>query len=85
MDVYKFVYDAFQGQVKLLLIIYFEGVTLNFDTIIALFVQGLYVDFVYGKDDVVELHKRLFFDWLLFVGLINGRNVWRVDFIEKYA
>lgn len=58
---------------------------LNFDMIIVLFVQGLYVDFVYGKDDVVELYKCLFFDWLLFVGLINGCNVWCVDFIEKYV
>ncbi len=34
-------YDALQGQVKLLLTTYFEGVTPNLDTITALPVQGL--------------------------------------------
>lgn len=57
--------DALQGQVKLLLTTYFEGVTPNLDTITALPVQGLHVDLVHGKDiDVAELHKRLPSDWL---------------------
>ncbi len=60
----------------------FEGVTPNLDTITALPVQGLHVDLVDGKDDVVELHKRLPSDWLLSAGLINGRNVWRADLTE---
>ncbi len=62
---------------KLLLTTYFEGVTPNLDTIIALPVQGLHVDLIHGKDDVAELHQRLPVDWLLSAGLINGRNVWR--------
>ncbi len=85
LDAYKPAYDALQGQVKLLLTTYFEGVTPNLDTITALPVQGLHVDLVHGKDDVVELHKRLPSDWLLSAGLINGRNVWRADLTEKYA
>ena len=59
LDAYKPAYDALQGQVKLLLTTYFEGVTPNLDTITALPVQGLHVDLVHGKDDVAELHKRL--------------------------
>ncbi len=70
---------------KLLLTTYFEGVTPNLDTIIALPVQGLHVDLIHGKDDVAELHQRLPVDWLLSAGLINGRNVWRADLTEKYA
>ena len=85
LDAYKPAYDALQGQVKLLLTTYFEGVTPNLDTITALPVQGLRVDLVHGKDDVAELHKRLPSDWLLSAGLINGRNVWRADLTEKYA
>lgn len=85
LDAYKPAYDALQGQVKLLLTTYFEGVTPNLDTITALPVQGLHVDLVHGKDDVAELHKRLPSDWLLSAGLINGRNVWRADLTEKYA
>lgn len=85
LNAYKPAYDALQGQVKLLLTTYFEGVTPNLDTITALPVQGLHVDLVHGKDDVAELHKRLPSDWLLSAGLINGRNVWRADLTEKYA
>ncbi|EKG9214794.1 5-methyltetrahydropteroyltriglutamate--homocysteine S-methyltransferase [Escherichia coli] len=85
LDAYKPAYDALQGQVKLLLTTYFEGVTPNLDTITALPVQGLHVDLVHGKDDVAELHKRLPSDWLLSAGLINGRNVWRADLTERYA
>ncbi|MFH3651728.1 5-methyltetrahydropteroyltriglutamate--homocysteine S-methyltransferase, partial [Acinetobacter baumannii] len=78
-------YDALQGQVKLLLTTYFEGISDNLATIAALPVQGLHVDLVHGKDDVAELHNRLPADWLLSAGLINGRNVWRADLTEKYA
>lgn len=85
LDAFKPAYDALQGQVKLLLTTYFEGVTPNLNTITALPVQGLHVDFVHGKDDVAELHKRLPADWLLSAGLVNGRNVWRADLSEKYA
>ncbi len=49
-------YDALATAVKLLLTTYFEGVTPNTDTIIALPVQGLHVDLIHGKDDdVAEL------------------------------
>lgn len=82
---FKPAYEALQGPVKLLLTTYFEGVTPNLEGIIALPVQGLHVDLVHGSDDVAELHRRLPADWLLSVGLINGRNVWRADLTEKYA
>lgn len=85
LEAFKPAYDALTGQVKLLLTTYFEGVTPNTDTITALPVQGLHVDFVHGKDDAAELHTRLPADWLLSAGLVNGRNVWRADLSEKYA
>jgi 5-methyltetrahydropteroyltriglutamate--homocysteine methyltransferase len=85
LDAFKPAYEALQGQVKLLLTTYFEGISDNLDVITALPVQGLHVDLVHGKDDVAELHKRLPADWLLSAGLINGRNVWRADLTEKYA
>lgn len=84
-EAFKPAYEALQGQVKLLLTTYFEGVTANLDTIIALPVQGLHVDLVHGKDSVAVLHQRLPAHWLLSAGLVNGRNVWRADLTEKYA
>ena len=85
LDAFKPAYDALAGQVKLLLTTYFEGVTPNLDTLIALPVQGLHVDLVQGKDDINTLHQKLPADWLLSAGVINGRNVWRADLTEKYA
>ena len=85
LDAFKPAYDALAGQVKLLLTTYFEGVTPNLDTLIALPVQGLHVDLVQGKDDINTLHQKLPADWLLSAGVINGRNVWRAYLTEKYA
>ncbi|AXW86582.1 5-methyltetrahydropteroyltriglutamate--homocysteine S-methyltransferase [Lonsdalea britannica] len=72
-------YDALQGQVKLLLTTYFDSIGQNLDTIKALPVQGLHVDLVHGKDDAAALNAQLPADWVLSLGVINGRNVWRAD------
>lgn len=76
---FKPAYDALQGKTKLLLTTYFESIGSNIDTIRALPVQGLHVDLVHGKDDIVLLNSKLPASWLLSVGVINGRNVWRAD------
>lgn len=81
---YQPAYDALSGQVKVLLTTYFEGVTPNINTIKALPVQGLHVDFVQGSDDINYIHQQLPADWVLSAGVINGRNVWRTDLSEKY-
>ena len=75
LEAFKPAYDALQGQVKLLLTTYFEGVSDNLETIAALPVQGLHVDLVHGKDDVAELHKRLPADWLLTAGLDTNKVI----------
>ncbi|MCT2385220.1 5-methyltetrahydropteroyltriglutamate--homocysteine S-methyltransferase [Erwinia pyrifoliae] len=76
---FKPAYDALQGQTKLLLTTYFDSIGQNLDTISALPVQGLHVDLVHGKDDISLLNGKVPADWLLSVGVINGRNVWRAD------
>ncbi len=72
-------YQALQGQVKLLLTTYFDSIGHNLDTIRALPVQGLHVDVVAGQDDIAALNVQLPKNWLLSLGVINGRNVWRAD------
>lgn len=72
-------YQALQGQVKLLLTTYFDSIGHNLDTIRALPVQGLHVDVVAGQDDIAALNAQLPKNWLLSLGIINGRNVWRAD------
>ncbi|MBK0034758.1 5-methyltetrahydropteroyltriglutamate--homocysteine S-methyltransferase [Erwinia sp. S43] len=72
-------YDALQGRAKLLLTTYFDSIGQNLKTITALPVQGLHVDLVHGKDDIALLNNNVPANWLLSVGVINGRNVWRAD------
>ncbi|WP_226053000.1 5-methyltetrahydropteroyltriglutamate--homocysteine S-methyltransferase [Dickeya chrysanthemi] len=76
---FKPAYDVLQGQVKLLLTTYFDSIGQNLDVIKALPVQGLHVDLVHGKDDAATLNAQLPADWVLSLGVINGRNVWRAD------
>lgn len=79
LDAFKPAYDALQGSVKLLLTTYFDSIGHNLDTLRALPVQGLHVDLVHGKDDAAALLAQLPADWLISLGVINGRNVWRAD------
>ncbi|MCW2488151.1 5-methyltetrahydropteroyltriglutamate--homocysteine S-methyltransferase [Candidatus Symbiopectobacterium sp. NZEC127] len=79
LDAFKPAYDALQGSTKLLLTTYFDSIGHNLDTIRALPVQGLHVDLVHGKDDAAALLAQLPADWLVSLGVINGRNVWRAD------
>jgi 5-methyltetrahydropteroyltriglutamate--homocysteine methyltransferase len=79
LNAFKPAYDALQGQVKLLLTTYFDSVGHNLDTLRQLPVQGLHVDLVGGHDDIAVLNKVLPKQWLLSLGVINGRNVWRAD------
>ncbi|MBN3168940.1 5-methyltetrahydropteroyltriglutamate--homocysteine S-methyltransferase [Pectobacterium brasiliense] len=76
---FKPAYDALQGQVKLLLTTYFDSVSQNLETIKTLPVQGLHIDLVHGKDDAATLSAQLPANWVLSLGVINGRNVWRAD------
>ncbi|MEC5320911.1 5-methyltetrahydropteroyltriglutamate--homocysteine S-methyltransferase [Brenneria populi subsp. brevivirga] len=81
---FKPAYDALQGRVKVLLTTYFDSIGQNLDAIKALPVQGLHVDLVHGKDDAAALHEQLPADWLLSLGVINGRNVWRADLSQWF-
>ncbi|MEJ5175049.1 MULTISPECIES: 5-methyltetrahydropteroyltriglutamate--homocysteine S-methyltransferase [Erwinia] len=76
---FKSAYAALQGHSKLLLTTYFDSIGQNIDIITALPVQGLHVDLVHGNDDIFVLNSKVPASWLLSVGVINGRNVWRAD------
>ncbi|MEZ3501163.1 5-methyltetrahydropteroyltriglutamate--homocysteine S-methyltransferase [Pantoea sp. KPR_PJ] len=78
-------YAALQGEVKLLLTTYFDSISQNLDAICKLPVQGLHVDLVHGHDDIAWLNAQLPAEWLLSLGVINGRNVWRADLSHWFA
>ncbi|AUX95137.1 5-methyltetrahydropteroyltriglutamate--homocysteine S-methyltransferase [Mixta gaviniae] len=79
LEAFKPTYQALQGHSKLLLTTYFDSIGQNIETIRELPVQGLHVDLVHGKDDAAALNAQLPAAWLLSLGVINGRNVWRAD------
>ena len=76
---YETAYRELAGPVKLLLTTYFDSIGHHLDLIRSLPVQGLHVDLVAGQDSPDDLHRRLPAHWLLSLGVINGRNVWRAD------
>lgn len=78
-DAFQPAYDALQGDVKLLLTTYFDSIGQNLDVIKTLPVQGLHVDLVQGHDDIHHINQQIPKTWLLSLGVINGRNVWRAD------
>ncbi len=80
---YSTAYAALEGKTKLLLTTYFDSIGHHLDLIKSLPVQGLHIDLVAGKDDLQKVNKALPAEWLLSLGLINGRNVWRADLSEK--
>lgn len=79
LNALKPAYDALQGQVKLLLTTYFDSIGDNLDTLRTLPVQDLHVDLVAGHDYIAVLDQALPKEWLLSLGVINGRNVWPAD------
>lgn len=76
---FKPAYAALSGQTKLLLTTYFDSIGHHLDTLRTLDVQGLHVDLVAGRDDPHSLAAALPAEWVLSLGVINGRNVWRAD------
>ncbi|QIG03856.1 5-methyltetrahydropteroyltriglutamate--homocysteine S-methyltransferase [Proteus sp. ZN5] len=81
---YQTAYQALTGQVKLLLTTYFDGISHHIDIIKNLPVNGLHVDISAGQDDLQYLHQALPKDWVLSLGAINGRNVWKADLSTRY-
>ncbi|WP_434745356.1 5-methyltetrahydropteroyltriglutamate--homocysteine S-methyltransferase [Candidatus Pantoea rara] len=84
-DAFQLAYDALQGHSKLLLTTYFDSIGQNIDVIRKLPVQGLHVDLVHGRDDIQQLNPQLPASWLLSLGVINGRNVWRADLSRWFS
>ncbi|WP_099075196.1 5-methyltetrahydropteroyltriglutamate--homocysteine S-methyltransferase [Proteus alimentorum] len=83
-NAYQTAYQALTGHVKLLLTTYFDGISHHLDIIKNLPVNGLHVDISAGQDDLQHLHQALPKDWVLSLGAINGRNVWKADLSTRY-
>ncbi|MCW5197027.1 5-methyltetrahydropteroyltriglutamate--homocysteine S-methyltransferase [Buchnera aphidicola] len=78
---FKITYLLLTGHVKLLLTTYFGSIYHNFDTVIQLPIQGLHIDLVDGKYNLNQINKMVPNDWILSLGVINGRNIWKSDLL----
>ncbi|MSQ33357.1 MAG: 5-methyltetrahydropteroyltriglutamate--homocysteine S-methyltransferase [Dehalococcoidia bacterium] len=69
-----------KGRVKLMLQTYFGGLADAWDTVMALPVEGVGLDFVRTEENLTDLRGRGFpRDKALGAGIVNGRNVWATD------
>src|SRR5699024_6566664 len=73
-----------RGELKLLLTTYFEGLGDNSELTCSLPVEGLHIDLVEAPDQLGDVLNHLHSETALSLGLIDGRNIWKVD-LEKAA
>ncbi|KAJ1982722.1 methionine-synthesizing 5- methyltetrahydropteroyltriglutamate--homocysteine methyltransferase [Dimargaris verticillata] len=67
------------SSVRLMLTTYFERVGDRMDLIAELPVHGLHVDLVRAPRQLSEVMAHLPAQWVLSLGVVDGRNVWRTD------
>ncbi|PPI86274.1 5-methyltetrahydropteroyltriglutamate--homocysteine S-methyltransferase [Candidatus Pantoea edessiphila] len=75
----KISYDILQSKNNLLLTTYFDSIGQNIELIRQLPIKGLHIDVIYGKDNIQSVNNQLPESWILSLGVINGRNIWRSD------
>ncbi|MDP0498614.1 MAG: 5-methyltetrahydropteroyltriglutamate--homocysteine S-methyltransferase [Verrucomicrobiota bacterium JB022] len=81
-------YERLAGGLKSLRLIvanYFGPLGDNLPTFFALPVQGHHVDAVRGREEVDAVLEALPTGRILSLGLIDGRNVWRADLVDRLA
>ena len=73
-----------KGQLKVLLTSYFASIDHHIDLIKDLDFDGLHIDTIAEQSDVTSIIERLPNDWIISLGVINGRNVWKTDLVSVY-
>ena len=81
---YHTAYDALQGHCRLLLTSYFGSVEHHWSLIQRLPVQGVHLDCVAGHWPTPSRLAELPADWIISLGIINGRNIWRADLEQQH-
>lgn len=81
---YSYVYKKLNENIKLLLTTYFDSIEHNINFIRDLPVEGIHIDLVYGKYNLLDFIKKIPSTWLLSLGVINGRNIWRADLVKHF-
>ncbi|CZF79324.1 5-methyltetrahydropteroyltriglutamate--homocysteine methyltransferase [Grimontia celer] len=76
---YNLAYQVIAGDVKLLLTTYFESVEQQLDIISQLKVNGLHIDLNVAPQQLDAVVNSVPQDWIISLGTINGRNVWKAN------
>ncbi|CAL4041872.1 5-methyltetrahydropteroyltriglutamate--homocysteine methyltransferase [Buchnera aphidicola (Tetraneura ulmi)] len=81
---FSIAYEYLSGINNLLLTTYFGDISHNLDFIIKLPVEGLHVDLIYGQYDLNILNSLIPKSWVLSLGIINGRNIWKSNLLKWF-
>lgn len=73
-----------KGSLKVLLTTYFASVDHHINLIKDLPFDGLHLDTVAEKTNVNTIIEQLPNNWIISLGVINGRNVWKTDLVSAY-
>jgi 5-methyltetrahydropteroyltriglutamate--homocysteine methyltransferase len=87
MAIIKDIYTKFHTaapHLKLMLQTYFEAIE-HYEEVITLPVQGIGLDFVHGQEANLKKIEKFGFpkEKTLGIGIIDGRNIWRANLLEK--
>ncbi|QCI19619.1 5-methyltetrahydropteroyltriglutamate--homocysteine S-methyltransferase [Buchnera aphidicola (Brevicoryne brassicae)] len=83
-DAYSYAYKKLYGIRKILLTTYFDDINHNIEFIRNLPIQGIHIDLISGKYDLLDFNLKIPAEWILSLGVINGRNVWRSDLVKWF-
>ncbi|KAJ1975394.1 methionine-synthesizing 5- methyltetrahydropteroyltriglutamate--homocysteine methyltransferase [Dimargaris cristalligena] len=77
---YQYLADGLSPSLRLLLTTYFERVDDRMALISKLPVHGLHLDLVRHPQQLPGVLDQLPADWVLSLGVVNGRNIWKTEF-----
>ncbi|ANZ22285.1 5-methyltetrahydropteroyltriglutamate--homocysteine methyltransferase [Buchnera aphidicola (Diuraphis noxia)] len=83
-DAYTYAYKELYGITKILLTTYFDSINHNIEFIRDLPIQGIHIDLIAGKYDLIKFNYQIPSEWMLSLGVINGRNIWRSDLVKWF-
>lgn len=72
-------YQQFKKNPKILLSTYFGDVKHHLDIIKLFSISGLHIDLISSKYNLKKIHQLIPNNWIISLGIINGRNIWKSD------
>jgi 5-methyltetrahydropteroyltriglutamate--homocysteine methyltransferase len=73
-----------KGSIRLLLTSYFGAIDQHLDLIKELPFDGLHIDTIAEQTNVQAIINTVPDSWVISLGLINGRNIWKTDLVSVY-